>query len=132
MRITVVLDCRDPDSLVEFWSVALGYTLADTLDEYRVLVPAPGREKGPYDRHGPVVILAGVDTPKVGKNRMHVDVHPEDAEAHLSRLRRLGGSFVGERVERFGTWWQVMTDPEGNELCVVSGAQGPDEGDSSG
>jgi predicted enzyme related to lactoylglutathione lyase len=132
MRITVVLDCRDPDSLVEFWSVALGYTLADTLDEYRVLVPAAGRDTGPYDRHGPVFILAGVDTPKAGKNRMHVDVHPADADAHLSRLRRLGGRFVGERVERFGTWWQVMADPEGNELCVVSGAQSHDEGDASG
>ncbi len=126
------MDCSDPDALVEFWSFALGYTLADTMDEYRVLVPAPGRDEGLYDKYGPVFVLAGVDTATSGKNRMHVDVHPADAEAHLTRLLQLGGTFVGERVERFGIWWQVMTDPEGNELCVVAGAQEPDEGEAGG
>ena len=47
MRLTVVLDCRDPDALVEFWSVALGYTLSETMDEYRVLVPRPSEPAGP-------------------------------------------------------------------------------------
>lgn len=134
MRLTVVLDCHDPDSLVEFWSVALGYTLHDKLDEYRVLVPdaaSTGTRASPAEIHGPVFILAKADNPKAGKNRMHVDVHPDDAEAHLTRLQRLGGRLAGERVERWGIWWQVMTDPEGNELCVVSGAQGIEEGDAS-
>jgi predicted enzyme related to lactoylglutathione lyase len=131
MRLTVVLDCRDPDSLVEFWSVALGYKLADKMDEYRVLVPDPDRDASAAEIHGPVVILARVDDAKAGKNRMHLDTHPDDPEAHIMRLQRLGGSLVGERVERFGIWWQVMADPEGNELCVVAGGQGPDEGDAS-
>lgn len=131
MRVTVVLDCRDPDSLVEFWSVALGYTLADKLDEYRVLVPAPARDPSPAEVHAPVLVLAQVGDAKVGKNRMHLDVHPEDADAHITRLQRLGGTLVGERVERWGIWWQVLADPDGNELCVVSGAQGPEQGDAS-
>ena len=57
---TVVLDCRDPDSLVEFWSVALGYMLADKLDEYRVLVPAPAHDPTPAEAHAPVLVLAQV------------------------------------------------------------------------
>jgi predicted enzyme related to lactoylglutathione lyase len=125
MRLTVVLDCRDPDALVEFWSVALGYTLSETMDEYRVLVPRP------TEPAGPVLVLAAVPEEKAGKNRMHVDVHPADADAHLTRLQRLGASLVGERVERYGIWWQVLADPEGNELCVCAGAQGPDQGDAS-
>ena len=131
MRVTVVLDCHDPDSLVEFWSVALGYTLADKLDEYRVLVPTPTNGPPVAETHGPVLVLAQVDDPKAGKNRMHLDTHPDDAEAHITRLQRLGGTLVGERIERWGIWWQVMADPEGNELCVVSGAQGPEQGDAS-
>jgi len=130
----VVLDCHDPDSLVEFWSVALGYTLSDKLDEYRVLVPeaAPSASRASAaETHGPVFVLAKVDSAKAAKNRMHVDVHPDDADAHITRLQRLGGRLVGGPVERFGTSWQVMTDPEGNEFCVVSGAQGPDEGHAS-
>jgi len=121
----VTLDCRDPDALVEFWSVALGYTLSETMDEYRVLVPRAGEPAGP------VFVLAGVDDAKVTKNRMHVDVHPADADSHMTRLQRLGATLVGERVERYGIWWQVMADPEGNELCLVAGAQGPDQGDAS-
>ena len=121
----MVLDCRDPDALVEFWSVALGYTLSETMDEYRVLVPRPSEPAGP------VLVLAAVSEAKAGKNRMHVDVHPADADAHLTRLQRLGATLVGERVERYGIWWQVMADPEGNELCVCAGAQGPDQGDAS-
>jgi predicted enzyme related to lactoylglutathione lyase len=131
MRVTVVLDCRDPDSLVEFWSVALGYTLADKLDEYRVLVPSPALHQSPAEAHAPVLVLAQVAGDKTGKNRMHLDVHPKDADAHITRLQRLGATLVGERVERWGIWWQVMADPEGNELCVVSGAQGPEVGDAS-
>jgi predicted enzyme related to lactoylglutathione lyase len=125
MRLTVVLDCQDPDALVEFWETALSYRLSDKLDEYRVLVPAPGEPSGP------VLILAKVDDVKRGKNRMHVDVHPDNADAHLTRLQRLGATLVGERVEKFGIWWQVMADPEGNEFCVAAGAQGPDVGDAS-
>ena len=121
----MVLDCRDPDALVEFWSVALGYTLSETMDEYRVLVP------GRTEPAGPVLVLAAVPEAKSGKNRMHVDVHPADADAHLTRLQRLGATLVGERIERYGIWWQVMADPEGNELCGCAGAQGPDQGDAS-
>ncbi|MBI1379273.1 MAG: VOC family protein [Frankiales bacterium] len=131
MRLNVVLDCHDPDSLVEFWSVALGYRLADSLDEYRVLVPEPGRDASPAEVHAPVFVLAGVDEVKQVKNRMHLDTHPADPEAQITRLQRLGGTVVGERVERFGHWWQVMADPQGNEFCVVAGAEGPDEGDAS-
>jgi predicted enzyme related to lactoylglutathione lyase len=124
MSLTVVLDCANPDSLVEFWEMALGYRLNEKLDEYRVLVPSDGQP-------GPVFLLAKVTEPKASKNRMHVDVHPHDADTHLTRLQRLGGRLVGERVERYGIWWQVMADPEGNEFCVCSGAQGPDQGDAS-
>ncbi len=123
--MTVVLDCRDPDALLEFWEMALGYRLSDKLDEYRVLVPAPGEPTGP------VFILAKVESPQAGHNRMHVDVHPDDADAHLTRLQRLGATLVGERVEKFGIWWQVMADPEGNEFCVAAGGQGPETGDAS-
>jgi predicted enzyme related to lactoylglutathione lyase len=125
MRTTVVLDCRDPDALLEFWETALGYRLADKIDDYRVLVPAPGEEPGP------VFILNKLAEAKADGSHMHVDVHPDDPDAHLTRLHRLGATLVGERVERYGIWWQTIADPEGHLLCVVAGAQGPDEGDAS-
>ena len=120
----MVLDCRDPDALVEFWETALGYRLNETLDEYRILVPKNGDD-------GPVFMLSASGDVKRDKNRMHVDVHPDNADAHLTRLQRLGATLVGERVERYDIWWQVVADPEGNELCVVSGGSGYEIGDAS-
>lgn len=121
MRISLVIDCSDPDRLVPFWEAAMNYQLAQSLDGYRILLPASGEPVGP------VLILQPVPEPKVGKNRVHIDVHPADAPAHIAALERLGGRQLGERVEAFGFWWQTMTDPEGNEFCVVADALAPGE-----
>ena len=120
----MVLDCSDPDALVEFWETALNYELNEKLDDDRILVPRDGEV-------GPVFMLSRSTAVKQTKNRMHVDVHPDNADAHLTRLMRLGGTLVGERVEKYGIWWQAMADPAGNVLCVVSGGAGHDEGDAS-
>ena len=97
----------------------MGYTLRHTLDDFRVLLPAEGEPVGP------VLILQAVPESKSGKNRVHIDVHSEDAPAHITRLEEMGGRRHGERVEQFGIWWQTMTDPEGNEFCVVADAEPP-------
>ena len=121
MRISVVLDCRDPQALVAFWSAAMGYRPAASLTDFEVLVPAEGEPAGP------VLILQRVDEPKYGKNRMHIDVHPPlelGVPALVERLEALGGSRVGEPVtellDEIGVWWQLMRDPEGNELDLVA------------
>ena len=117
MRVSLVIDCANPDRLVAFWEKAMSYHLAHSLDGYRILVPADGEPAGP------VLILQPVPEPKLGKNRVHVDVHPTDVPAHVAALERLGGLLVGDRVDAFGIWWQTMADPEGNEFCVVADAE---------
>ena len=59
--------------------------------------------------------LAQVPEPKTVKNRLHLDLHLPRHEAAAKRdlLVSLGGTLVGT----FETFW-VLTDPEGNELCV--------------
>jgi hypothetical protein len=42
----------------------------------------------------------------------------------VERLTALGATVVG-RVDEGGSFWTVMRDPEGNELCVL---RGPDDG----
>jgi predicted enzyme related to lactoylglutathione lyase len=117
VRLSVVLDSTDPRGIAGFWREALGYRDAGDLGQFVVLAPEPGE-------HGPVVILQGVPEERAGKNRAHLDLHPADAETHIARLERLGGRRLGERVtelqEQLGVWWQPMTDPQGNEFCVVA------------
>lgn len=121
MRISVVLDCLDPERLVEFWSVAMGYRHAASVPGFEVLEPDGGEPPGP------VLILQRVAEAKGVKNRMHVDIHPPldlGVPALVSRLEALGGRRVGEPVaellEEIGVWWQLMVDPEGNEFDVVA------------
>jgi catechol 2,3-dioxygenase-like lactoylglutathione lyase family enzyme len=119
VRVSVVLDTVDPQAIAGFWQEALGYRLAADLGAFLVLAPRDREVPGQ-----PVVILQRVDEPPAGKNRMHVDVHPADAEAHVAHLEALGATRLGERVtellESQGVWWQRMSDPQGNVFCVVA------------
>ena len=116
MRLSIVLDCLDPKALVPFWAAALGYEPAGSLPNYEILSGS-----------GPVFILQQVDADKAGKNRMHLDLHPPlevGVPALLERLEALGGRRVGEPntelLGSLGIWWQLMIDPEGNELDLVA------------
>ena len=121
MRMSVVLDCAEPERLVAFWCAALGYEHAGTIDGFEVLRPAAGEPPGP------VFILQRVAEAKTGKNRSHVDIHPpiETGVPPLAdRLEELGGRRLGDPVtellHQLGIWWQVMADPEGNEFDLVA------------
>ena len=91
-RISVVLDCSDPDRLVPFWQAALGYPIVESLDGYRVLVPGKGVGE-------PVLILQPVPEPRAGKNRMHIDIHSDDAPRFIELLQGLGGQILGDRID---------------------------------
>ncbi|GAB3593084.1 VOC family protein [Angustibacter peucedani] len=116
MRLTVVVDCRDPRALAPFWAAALEYQEADAPEGYAALVPLVRGE-------GPVVLLQQVPEEKVTKNRVHLDLHPDDPHEHLARIEQLGatraGDWVDDLVDTAGVRWLVMNDPEGNEFCLV-------------
>jgi predicted enzyme related to lactoylglutathione lyase len=52
------------------------------------------------------------------KNRLHIDLNPDDRDAEVERLLALGATRadVGQSPE---VTWVVLADPEGNEFCVV-------------
>src|SRR5690349_6585769 len=118
MRLTVVIDCLDPDALVPFWTAALGYQPIDVegLEAYRVLLP-PRDHDGRRPDGAPVVALQRVPEPRVAKNRVHLDVHVDDVAASAERLEALGGRRIAgpytDLIDVVGTWWIVLADPEG-------------------
>jgi predicted enzyme related to lactoylglutathione lyase len=114
--VELVLDCAEPTRLAKFWRAALDYRdyYADT--NLAVLVPKEGI--------GSPLLLHGVPEPKVGKNRMHLDIVVDDIEAEVCRLQALGARRIDERVQSFGgTRWVRMSDPELNEFCVSTGVE---------
>jgi predicted enzyme related to lactoylglutathione lyase len=111
MRMMLVLDCQDPDRLADFWSAAAGWKKADRFGQYVALVAD--------DK--PVFLLQQVPEPKQGKNRMHLDLHPDDLDTEIARLVALGATRLSdEPVTGFDHQWVVMADPEGNEFCVCT------------
>jgi catechol 2,3-dioxygenase-like lactoylglutathione lyase family enzyme len=107
----VTIDCADPKTLAGFWSEALGYVQVADLGGYLILRPADGSPGGL------TVSLQEVPEPKVGKNRVHLDLEATDRTAEVARLVDLGAIAVREHTYS-GYAWTVLEDPEGNVFCV--------------
>ena len=110
----VVVDCASPATLATFWAAALGYVMQGppptAEDRFVAIVDPLGV--------GPELGFQRVREPKVVKNRVHLDLHVADRASEVVRLLALGAS--EERTYNDDAW-TVMTDPEGNEFCVVGG-----------
>ncbi|TMR89704.1 VOC family protein [Nonomuraea basaltis] len=106
----VVVDCRDPQSLVRFWAALLGGDPVDRARGWSHVEP-PG-----------IVRLAfqPVAEDKTVKNRLHLDIEVDAIEPAITHALRLGATRIGETVTDDQGAFQVMADPEGNEFCFVS------------
>ncbi len=115
---TVTFDCADPMRLASFWAAVLGSELAPGSDPEGARVRDPaGVSDGLY--------FQPVPEGKVVKNRVHIDLRSSGSmAAEVERLRGLGAT-IQDRVDEGGSYWTVMLDPEGNELCVL---RGPEDG----
>jgi predicted enzyme related to lactoylglutathione lyase len=110
----VVVDAKDPHALGHWWATVLDWEVVDSEDEAVEIRPAPHTLPG--------LLFLGVDEPTPGKNRLHIDLRPDDQAVEVERLLALGArrADIGQGVVS----WVVLTDPEGNEFCVLS-AQRP-------
>jgi predicted enzyme related to lactoylglutathione lyase len=105
----VLIDCNDLERMSDFWRSALGlehvwtgpsggYLLADPQGTTRLGLMPCSEGKG-------------------AKNRVHLDLRPDDQEVEIQRLEELGAARIDIGQRRVP--WVVMADPEGNEFCVL-------------
>jgi hypothetical protein len=116
LRIQAVdFDARDPERLARFWAAALGWRVTQSGDDEVVLEPPAG---SPEDWVAPDLLFLRVPEGKLGKNRLHLDLRPANQSVEVARLEDLGArrTSVGQSGE---ATWIVMSDPEGNEFCVL-------------
>jgi predicted enzyme related to lactoylglutathione lyase len=71
----------------------------------------------------PGLVFVPVPESKSVKNRLHLDLAPDDRDAEVARLEGLGARRVqvGQTPDNS---WVVLADPEGNEFCVLSTRDG--------
>jgi hypothetical protein len=105
----LVVDARDPAELGRWWVEVLGYSLLyESADE--VIIGSAA------DRY-PGIVFVPVPDRKQGKNRLHIDLDPDEYDAEVARLLGLGASRVD--IGQGEMPWTVLADPEGNEFCVL-------------
>jgi predicted enzyme related to lactoylglutathione lyase len=108
------ITCDGTREVGYFWSAALGWPLVwDQDDETAIRAP---------DRTGPMITWGGgPPAPKVGKNRLHLDIAPPadvDQQAEVDRLVSLGARRID--IGQGDVSWVVMADPDDNEFCVLT------------
>jgi len=107
------INCDGTQKVGYFWSEALGWPLVWDQDEETAIQSPAGGSKMSWG--GPPV------DPKIGKNRLHLDIAPPadgDQQAEVDRLVALGATRID--IGQGDVSWEVMADPDGNEFCVLT------------
>ncbi len=139
----ITFDCAAPPALAAFWKLALDYDDApppkgfDSWDGWFAANDVPEDERDDVaaiadpDGVRPGIAFLKVPEGKAGKNRLHLDLkvsggraQPADLRAEriratVSRLVEAGGSVMRAHDAHGALDHVTMSDPEGNEFCVV-------------
>jgi predicted enzyme related to lactoylglutathione lyase len=113
----ICVDSTDPARIAPFWEQVLGWRRTyDSADEVVLEPPAGSAEDGV----SPDLLFLRVPEEKSVKNRLHIDLRPDDQAAEVARLEALGAVRVdvGQSAAETVTW-VVLADPDGNEFCVL-------------
>ncbi|MFF3455970.1 VOC family protein [Streptomyces sp. NPDC002730] len=107
---TVVIDSHDLPALARFWSQVLDWKVVFEAEDEIVI--------GADESALPGITFVPVGERKTVKNRLHIDLTPDDQAAEVERIIGLGArrADVGQRPK---DTWVVLADPEGNEFCVL-------------
>ncbi len=105
----LTIDSHDVENLASFWEQALPGAKRVYEDEGEVVLKT---------ENGWRLLFYKVAGDKVVKNRLHLDLIPDDRDAEVARLEGLGATRadIGQGPE---VTWVVLADPEGNEFCVL-------------
>jgi predicted enzyme related to lactoylglutathione lyase len=111
----ITVDCTDALRLGRFWADVLGWHVFHDDDPEVVVAPSY-----PPVGEGPKLLFIPVPEPRTVKNRLHLDVQPQDRsrDEEVDRLIGLGATIVEDHRNPDGTGWVWMGDPEGNDFCV--------------
>jgi hypothetical protein len=108
---SVVIDCNDFATMSAFWQEALRYVPRYPPEPDWVILRDP-------DGSGVNVSIQQVPEPRVGKNRLHLDLYTDDPQAEIERLLKIG-AIRHPRTPEPDEDFVVLEDPEGNLFCII-------------
>ena len=109
----IAIDAIRPRVVADFWCAVLGWRIVD--EDTGIISIAP------QDKSWPSIDVIAVPEGKTVKNRLHFDLRADGVSTaeELERLLALGArrTDVGQGPD---VSWVVLSDPEGNEFCLLS------------
>lgn len=111
----VTVDAAEPRPLARWWAEVLGWVTTIDEDDEQEIRPAPDTTPG--------IMFVRVAEEKAGKNRLHLDLRPDDHDTELARVLALGATRAD--IAQGDVPWAVLHDPEGNEFCLLGGPSRP-------
>ncbi|MFC8589888.1 VOC family protein [Streptomyces atroolivaceus] len=104
------VDTHNLPALARFWCAVLDWkVLVEDAEEIVI---------GADESTLPGMCFLSVPEGKTVKNRLHIDLTPDDRDAEVERIVALGARRVDVGQGEDATW-VVLADPEGNEFCVL-------------
>jgi len=114
----ITIDCQDPIAIAHFWANVLGWKIGDGATDNEAFIEKNISDSNP-DGYPDLLFIKTADV-KINKNRVHLDLRPDDQMAEVQRLELMGATRIEiGQSEDPDTTWVVMADPEGNEFCVL-------------
>jgi catechol 2,3-dioxygenase-like lactoylglutathione lyase family enzyme len=107
---STVINVADVERGIAFWSSALGYVVRHADPTFAVLTDPRRRWSN--------VSLQLSHEPKLGRNRLHLDLYTADQAGEAARLERLGATRPPWDYPPDADFI-VLADPDGNEFCVI-------------
>jgi catechol 2,3-dioxygenase-like lactoylglutathione lyase family enzyme len=111
---SVVVDCRDPRALAEFYAGILGGDVASEDDTWVVLTEPSGRrlafQQSP--EHEPPAF-----PDPAGSQQFHLDIEVGDVDAAERQVLELGATRVTDAPDEDD--FRVFRDPAGHTFCLV-------------
>lgn len=113
---SVVVDCRNPRRLAEFYAGVLGGTLHEEDHSWVVLTDPSGRRLA-------FQLSPDHEPPKFpdpqGSQQFHLDILIDDIEAAEREVLAMGATRVDDAAE--DDTFRVFRDPAGHTFCLVWG-----------
>ena len=114
----ITIDCHNPSALAQFWAQALNWKFDETATENEAYIEK-NLDPANSDDYPDLLFIKTPDK-KSSKNRMHLDLRPDNQSEEVERLEKLGAKRIEiGQSDDLATTWIVMADPEGNEFCVL-------------
>ena len=107
---SVVMSVSDLERAKAFWMAALGYVVRESKKDFVVLIDPNRRWSNISLQSRPGLVHRG--------SRVHLDLYSDDQMAEVQRLESLGAVQLDWDYPPDADY-VVMSDPEGNEFCII-------------